>query len=80
MPFSIQYYCPTVHTDQNSQFYLYAILLFAGSGSGTLILDPDPGKSSRSMRIRIRNTDLKGRNIQLHKTTVGQIISDWDGS
>ena len=29
LPFSIQYYCPIVHTDQNSQFYLYArILLF----------------------------------------------------
>ena len=42
-----------------SQFYLYALSLFAGSGSGTLIPDPDPGKSSGSMRIRIHNTASK---------------------
>ena len=56
LPFSIQYYCPIVKTVQNSQFYLYALSLFAGSGSGTIIPDPDPGKSSGSMRIRIHNT------------------------
>ena len=54
MPFSIQYYCPIVQTVQNSQFYLYALSLFAGSG--TIIPDPDPGKSSGSTRIRIHNT------------------------
>ena len=41
LSFSIQYYCPIVQTDQNSQFYFYALSLFAGSGS---------------MRIRIHNT------------------------
>ena len=38
MLFFIQYYCPIVQTDQNSQFYLYALSLFAGSGSTTLVL------------------------------------------
>ena len=31
MPFSIQYYCSIVQTVRNSQFYLYALSLFAGS-------------------------------------------------
>ena len=69
LPFSIQYYCPIVQTDQNSQFYLYALSLFAGSG--TLIPDPDPGKSSGSMRIRIRIHDTavyNFRSIKLCKT------------
>ena len=58
MRIRIHVHCPIVQIDQNSLFYLYALLLFAGSGSGTLIPDPDPGKSSGSMRIRIHNTEF----------------------
>ena len=68
MLFSIQYCCPCpiVQIDQNSQFYLYAHSLFAGSGSGTLIPDPDldPGQISGSMRILIHNTVTKYCCIQ----------------
>ena len=44
LPFSISYYCSTVHNVQNSQrnnFFIY--LLFH------ILLDPDPGKSSGSV-------------------------------
>ena len=36
LPFSISYYSPTAQKVQNSQFYLFALTLFAGSGSATL--------------------------------------------
>ena len=49
--FSVSYYSPTVQKVQNSQCYLSAITLFAGSGSGTIITDPDPGKSSESATL-----------------------------
>ena len=57
LPFFISYYNPTVQKVQNSQFYLYALSLLAGSGSGTIIPDPYAGKSSGSLLIRIRNTE-----------------------
>ena len=44
LPFFIQYYCPIVQTDQNSQFYLNALSLFS-SGSRQkfrINADPDP--------------------------------------
>ena len=64
-PFSIQYCCPIVQTDQNLQFYLHALSLFAGSGFGSINPDLDPGKSSGSMwiRIRIHITDCRYNNL-----------------
>ena len=47
LPFSIQYYCPIVKTVQNSQFYIYALSLFAGSGSGTNNSGSGSGKKFR---------------------------------
>ena len=42
----LRYPGPTVQQVQNSQFYLSALLLFAGSGSGTIIPGPDAVESS----------------------------------
>ena len=42
----LRYPGPTVQQVQNPQFYLSALLLFAGSGSGTIIPGPDAGESS----------------------------------
>ena len=71
LPVSIQYYCPIVQTDQNSQFYLSGLSRFTGSGSGILIHDldsvPVPAHSFGSMgiRIRIHNTVINRRWIRI---------------
>ena len=58
-------YSPAVQTVQNSQFYLPALSLLAGSGSEIIIPDPDSGKNFGSMQIRIRNIGLNG-NLLSH--------------
>ena len=54
LPLSISYYSPTVQTVQNSQFYISALSLFAGSRSGTIIPDPDKSSGSATLHPSIR--------------------------